>query len=90
MILFQDLNDLLSRTTYLVGDQLSVGDMCVFLAITPIVQAMSLAEKERLMHLSRWFSSVQCQEASLLPASSLVNFSTLRLTAFERLTIAQK
>lgn len=86
MIMFQDLNDHLAQHTYLVGEMTSVADVSVFLAITSVVQALSIAEKERLVHLSRWYDHIQ-HRLGLRPKTEFVNFSTLRLSAFERLSI---
>lgn len=82
MFPLQDLNDHLQTTTFLVGDMISVADYSVFLAIASIVQSLSLNEKERLMHLSRWYNSMQNQ-SKIQTKKAYVNFSTLRLSAFE-------
>lgn len=79
---FQELNVYFKNNTFLVGEIISAADICVFFAVSSIVNGLGASEKERLIHLSRWFNHLQ----SVLKARtnrSFVDFTTLQLSAFE-------
>lgn len=80
--LFQELNKYFREHTFLVGHRISIADMAVYLAVAPIVDGLHVSDKERFVHLSRWFSHIQLT-TSLRGNKPPVSFATLQLSAFE-------
>ncbi|KAG8231611.1 hypothetical protein J437_LFUL010289 [Ladona fulva] len=53
------LNDALSTRTYLVGNKRTLSDVALYKALYPVMVNLTYMEKEKLMHLGRWFDFIQ-------------------------------
>ncbi|XP_787842.2 eukaryotic translation elongation factor 1 epsilon-1 [Strongylocentrotus purpuratus] len=56
---FKELNSYLSTRTYFVGQQFSLADLLLYYGLHTKVNGLTYEEKEKYLHLSRWFDHVQ-------------------------------
>lgn len=70
----QELNSFLHDRVYFVADTLTVADLLLYFGLYPTFNCLTLQEKEKYLHLSRWFNNVQ-HEAKLDEFFPVVPFS---------------
>lgn len=74
----QELNDYLSTRSYLVGHSLTLADAVVYYSLSPIMNALSPANKEKYLNVSRWFEHIQ-KIGEIRQSLPLTNLSTIYL-----------
>ncbi|XP_049877078.1 eukaryotic translation elongation factor 1 epsilon-1 [Pectinophora gossypiella] len=57
----EDINKALERNTYLAGQFLTVTDVAVYYVLYPLLERLSVIERESLLHLCRWSKHIQAQ-----------------------------
>ncbi|ESP00463.1 hypothetical protein LOTGIDRAFT_149685 [Lottia gigantea] len=58
-----ELNSYLKDKVYFVGNDLSLADISIFQALYNILSGMTFYEREKVLHLSRWYNHLQhCEE----------------------------
>ncbi|KAJ2948432.1 hypothetical protein O0L34_g7675 [Tuta absoluta] len=57
----EEINSALERNTYLTGNFLTVTDVAAYYVLYPLVERLSITEKESLLHLCRWTKHIQAQ-----------------------------
>ena len=72
------VNDHLGRHSFLAGEALTAADVLLYHGLHGLVADMTFHDKDRLVHLSRWFRHLQ-QDAKLRRGKSLVTFSRSKL-----------
>ncbi|KAK2159850.1 hypothetical protein LSH36_145g07010 [Paralvinella palmiformis] len=61
----KELDTYLSDRVYLVGFYCTIADVVLFLGLYSIISEMSFYDKQKHLHLSRWFDQVQHQPGIL-------------------------
>lgn len=77
-ILLEELNDYLATRSYFVGNCLTLADVAIFHSIGNSMECLQNADKEKFIHLSRWYDHLQRMD-SVRQGLTLVNFSSLRI-----------
>ncbi|XP_073953875.1 aaRS-interacting multifunctional protein 3 [Choristoneura fumiferana] len=78
----QDINKALRMNTYLTGQALSVADVAAYHVLYPLLERLSILERESLLHLCRWSKHVQAQPKVCISRPPLpLNTLTLTLLA---------
>jgi len=72
------LDAALERSSFLAGERLTAADVLLYHGLHSAVSDMGFQEKERLVHLSRWFRAQQ-QNSKLRRGKASVAFSRTRL-----------
>lgn len=75
---FRKLNENLSNKSFLAGESLTAADVLLFHGIHGVYSEMTFQEKDKFIHLSRWFRNVQ-QDKKLRRGKSQVAFSRSKL-----------
>ncbi|XP_047030889.1 eukaryotic translation elongation factor 1 epsilon-1 [Helicoverpa zea] len=57
----KDINKALEKNTYLTGQSLNVTDVAAYYVLYPLIERLSITEREGLMHLCRWTRHIQAQ-----------------------------
>ncbi|KAM3963307.1 aaRS-interacting multifunctional protein 3 [Aphomia sociella] len=57
----QDINKALQKNTYLTGQFLNITDVAAYYVLYPLLERLSVAERESLLHLCRWSKHMQAQ-----------------------------
>lgn len=55
----EELTDHLSRQTFMVGNHITLADLFLFQYIHSFMNTLSFQDKEKFIHLSRWFQNMQ-------------------------------
>ncbi|CAG2238940.1 AIMP3 [Mytilus edulis] len=58
----KDINTYLEDKVYFVGHQLSLADFLLYYGLHNLIRDLTFYEKQKYMHLSRWFDNVQHAE----------------------------
>ncbi|XP_072045424.1 eukaryotic translation elongation factor 1 epsilon-1-like [Amphiura filiformis] len=71
-IVLKELNCYLASRVYFVGDHLTLADLLICYGLHRILSTLTLQEKEKYIHVSRWFDHMQHtpgvrQQQSLVP-----------------------
>jgi len=74
----RSVDSCLENSTFLAGEQKTAADILLFHGIHSAVSKLDFQEKERCIHLSRWFRALQ-QDPKLRRGKKLVTFSRTRL-----------
>jgi len=74
----RSVDSCLENSTFLAGEQKTAADILLFHGIHGAVSKLDYQEKERCIHLSRWFRSLQ-QDPKLRRGKNIVAFSRTRL-----------
>lgn len=72
-----ELNEFLSRRSYIMGQQISIVDLVVFYAMKNVMKQFSTHEKENFINLSRYYDHIQ--QLDNVRSDESVNFLTLHL-----------
>lgn len=75
---FKKLNAALETSTYLAGERQTAADVLLYHGIHGVMSEMGYQDKERYVHLSRWFRAQQ-QEPKLRRGKTQLDFSRTRL-----------
>ncbi|XP_055693181.1 eukaryotic translation elongation factor 1 epsilon-1 [Lutzomyia longipalpis] len=75
--LLEELNAYLATRSYFVGHSLTLADVVVFYSLNQTIASFQNSDKEKFIHLSRWFDHIQ-QVESVRQGMMLVNFTSLR------------
>ncbi|KYB26302.1 eukaryotic translation elongation factor 1 epsilon-1 [Tribolium castaneum] len=78
--ILKELNAVLATRTYLVAHKLTIADVFLYYFLQDIMGKLSILEKEKYSHVSRWFDNLQ-QNSSIRQSNKLVNFDTLYLAS---------
>ncbi|XP_035435228.2 eukaryotic translation elongation factor 1 epsilon-1 [Spodoptera frugiperda] len=57
----KDINKALEKTTYLTGHKLNVTDVAAYYVLYPLIERLSVSERESFMHVCRWIKHMQAQ-----------------------------
>ncbi|XP_013187529.1 uncharacterized protein LOC106132622 [Amyelois transitella] len=57
----QDINKALEKNSYLNGQFLTISDIATFYVLYPLLERLSITERESLLHVCRWSKHIQCQ-----------------------------
>ncbi|XP_064292618.1 eukaryotic translation elongation factor 1 epsilon-1 isoform X4 [Plodia interpunctella] len=57
----QDINKALEKNTYLTGQFLNVTDVAAYYVLYPLIERLSVTERESLLHVCRWSKHIQSQ-----------------------------
>ncbi|XP_026763207.1 eukaryotic translation elongation factor 1 epsilon-1 [Galleria mellonella] len=57
----QDINKALEKSTYLTGDFLNITDIAAYYVLYPLIERLTISERESLLHLCRWSKHIQAQ-----------------------------
>ncbi|XP_014780981.1 eukaryotic translation elongation factor 1 epsilon-1 [Octopus bimaculoides] len=57
----QDLNSYLSDRVYMIGNCITLADLLLFFALHQTMSELTFQEKEKFLHLSRWYDNLQYQ-----------------------------
>ncbi|KAF2903084.1 hypothetical protein ILUMI_03100 [Ignelater luminosus] len=71
----KELNAVLSTRTYLVTSNVSIADVVLFYILYHIIANLSYLDKERYIHVSRWYDNLQ-QDANLRQKNKIIDFNT--------------
>ncbi|CAG9829307.1 unnamed protein product [Diabrotica balteata] len=74
-IVLKELNDVLALKTYLVSHRLTIADVLLFYVLVQLMDSLSTLEKEKYLHVCRWFDNLQ-QDESLRQKNKVVDFSS--------------
>jgi len=72
------LNENLANKSYLAGESLTAADVLLFHGLHAVFNEMTFQEKDRYIHLSRWFRNAQ-QDKKLRRGKTFVSFSRSKL-----------
>ncbi|XP_063366740.1 uncharacterized protein LOC134655219 [Cydia amplana] len=75
----QDINKALQINTYLTGQSLTIADVAAYHVLYPLLERLSISERESLLHLCRWSKHIQAQPKVCVNRSPLP-LNTLTLT----------
>jgi len=75
---FKKLNENLSNKSFLAGENLTAADVLLFHGIHGVFSEMTYQEKDKFVHLSRWFRNIQ-QDPKLRRGKPVVAFSRSKL-----------
>lgn len=75
---FRKLNENLCNKTFLAGENFTVADVLLYHGIHKVYTEMSFQEKDKFIHLSRWFKNIQ-QDQKLRRGKSVIAFSRMKL-----------
>eukprot|EP00092_Neocalanus_flemingeri_P010045 GFUD01010826.1.p1 GENE.GFUD01010826.1~~GFUD01010826.1.p1 ORF type:complete len:165 (-),score=40.01 GFUD01010826.1:136-630(-) len=75
---FRKLNENLSNKSFLGGENLTAADVLLFHGIHEVFSEMTFQDKDKFVHLSRWFRNVQ-QDPKLRRGKPVVAFSRSKL-----------
>ncbi|XP_011562902.3 eukaryotic translation elongation factor 1 epsilon-1 [Plutella xylostella] len=77
----KDVNKALEKNTYLTGQFLTITDVAAYYVLYPLLERLSVAEKESIINVCRWSKHIQAQPkvcASRAPLPlNVVNLSIL-------------
>ncbi|XP_063242258.1 eukaryotic translation elongation factor 1 epsilon-1 [Bacillus rossius redtenbacheri] len=76
----KELNSILVSRAYLVGNKLSLADVVLYYVLYTAVTGLSYQDKERYLHVSRWFDNLQ-QDSSLRRDNNIIHFSRIPIYA---------
>ncbi|XP_028029479.1 eukaryotic translation elongation factor 1 epsilon-1 [Bombyx mandarina] len=57
----QEINRALQCNTYLTGQFLTIADVALYYIVYPLLEHMSVAERDAFVHLCRWSKHIQAQ-----------------------------
>ncbi|GAB0093075.1 eukaryotic translation elongation factor 1 epsilon-1 [Sergentomyia squamirostris] len=77
-LVYEELNSYLATRSYFVGSCMSLADVVVFYCIAGAMEGMQNTEKEKYIHLCRWYDHLQLMD-NLRQGMSLVDFTSLRI-----------
>ncbi len=60
--ILKELNTYLATRTYFIGDRFTLPDMLLAYSLHSAVAGLTFQEKEKYVHLSRWFDNIQSLE----------------------------
>lgn len=60
-LVLKELNAFLQHRVYFVGSSLSLADLLLYFGLYATVNQLTFQEKEKHIHLSRWFNNIQRQ-----------------------------
>ena len=78
LILLRRVNDHLATNSHLAGASLTAADVLMFHSIHKIFSELTFQEKDKLVHLSRWFRCLQ-QDQKLRRGKQKILFSRSKL-----------